>query len=214
MNTNGVTFGNKHSINDWDLLMVSKSIGEAVPKTNYIEIPGSDGSKDLTDYFGDIRYSDRNLQFSFDIFSDSSNWWNIKKEITNYLQGKKMKIILDQDANYYFLGRCFVSNFTHETSVAHITIDATCDPYKYTINQTTDSFTINGKTTITLKNARRTVVPMITLSNQMLLELNANSFSLSPGTHKVLDVKLVEGDNKLTITGNGTISFTYQEGDL
>jgi len=214
MKTNGVTFGNKHSINDWDLLMVSKSIGEAIPKTNYIEIPGSDGSKDLTDYFGDIRYSDRNLQFSFDIFADSSTWWNIKKEITNYLQGKKMKIILDQDANYYYLGRCFVSSFTHETRVAHITIDASCEPFKYNINQTIDSFTIDKKSTITLKNARKTVVPKITLSNKMQLELNNNSFSLSTGTHKVLDIRLVEGDNKITITGTGTITFTYQEGDL
>ena len=35
---NGVKFGEKHTIIDWDLLMTSKNIGEAVPKTNFVTI--------------------------------------------------------------------------------------------------------------------------------------------------------------------------------
>ena len=33
---NGVKFGDKHSITDWDLLMTSRGIGDAEPIENYI----------------------------------------------------------------------------------------------------------------------------------------------------------------------------------
>jgi len=56
MNNNGVTFGNKNSFTDWDLLMTSKTIGEAVPKTKYLEIPGRDGTLDFTESTGEVKY--------------------------------------------------------------------------------------------------------------------------------------------------------------
>ena len=48
--------------------MTSKSIGNPEPKIITVEIPGSDGVKDLTETFGSVKYKNRTLTFDFDIF--------------------------------------------------------------------------------------------------------------------------------------------------
>jgi len=70
---NGVIFGTKNSVTDWDLLMTSKQIGKPEARTNYIEIPGRDGTLDLTEALGEIKYNDKSLNsyiasFNFEIF--------------------------------------------------------------------------------------------------------------------------------------------------
>ena len=49
MNKNGVKFDDKHSADDFNLIMTSKIINEPEAKIIKVEIPGSDGSKDLSD---------------------------------------------------------------------------------------------------------------------------------------------------------------------
>ena len=85
---NGVTFGSKNTITDWDLLMISKNIGEAEAITNYVEIPGRDGTLDLTEALGEVKYKNRALTFDFDLFNPTS-FWTIQREIINYINGTK-----------------------------------------------------------------------------------------------------------------------------
>lgn len=211
---NGVRFGDKHSITDWDLIMTSRGIGDAEPKINEVEVPGSDGTKDLTEAFGEVRYNNRILSPTFDMFQKPSDWLDLKDEITNYLNGKKRKIIYDTDPNYYYIGRCKVS-FSNTYTVGHITIEATCEPYKYKLNETVIEQAVTEGTTYTYSNDRKTVVPTLILSDAMTLEFKGNTYSLNAGTHKILNIEFVEGDNKITIaSGNGTLTVKYQEGRL
>lgn len=212
---NGVTFGEKHTINDWDLLMTSKSIGEATPKTNYLEITGRDGSIDLTEALGEVKYSDRNISFEFDMFQKSSNWWSLKKDIANYINGKKLKVILDQDPNYYYYARLQVDNFSNDKTVGHISISGTAEPYKYKKDITTVTKTVSAGNTYTYTNGRKSVVPILTLSEPMTITFNGTSYSLGTGQQKILGIKFVEGTNTIGVTtGSGTLTVSYQEGDL
>lgn len=212
---NGVKFGNKHSITDWDLLMTNRGIGDAEPIENYITIPGSNNELDLTEAFGEVLYNPRILTPSFDMFQKPSDWLNLKDEITNYLHGKKMKIIYDTDPNYYYIGRCKVADFSNDFTVAHITIEAKCEPYKYKINPTIVTNTVSQGKTFTYINDRKTVVPKLTLSAAMTLEFKGNSYSLGAGTHNVLGIEFTEGENKITVTtGSGTLTVEYQEARL
>ena len=44
----GITFGEKHSFNDWRLLLSERpNISPPEVKTDYIDIPGGDGSLDF-----------------------------------------------------------------------------------------------------------------------------------------------------------------------
>lgn len=215
MNKNGVKFGEKHSIDDWDLLLVSKSIGDPDPKTLDVEIPGANGKLDFSEWTGEILYNNRTLVFNFDIYDNPSNWWALKSKITNYLHGKRLKIILDQDSEYYYYGRCKITDFSNETTVAHITIECDCDPYKYKVSKTIKEYTVTQGSSYTFTNGRMKVAPTLTLSAAMTLSFNGKSISLGNGTQKVLDIEFVEGDNIITVTtGSGTLKAEYQEGDL
>lgn len=209
---NGVKFGDKHSIDDWDLLMVSKSIEDAEPKIIDVDIAGSNGKLDLSEWTGEVLYNNRSLTFNFDIYDSPSNWWTLKREITNYLHGKKLKIILDQDNNYYYYGRCKVTEFYNETTVAHITIECDCDPFIYK-NEITKK-TITGTGTLILSNAKKRVMPTITSTESMGFTFEGKTFVVN-GTLQSPDIILKEGDNTLEVTsGAGTLTVTYQEAEL
>lgn len=212
---NGVKFDDKHSITDWDLLMTSKSIGDAEPKIITVEIPGSDGVKDLTEAFGEVNYNNRTLTFNFDLFQSPSEWWTLKENISKYLHGKKRKIILDKDPNYYYFGRCKITNFLNDYTVAHLTIECDCEPYKYKLNETEVTNSVTAGTTYTYSNLSKSVIPTLVLSADMTLEFGGNTYSLSAGTQKVLDIKFVEGNNNIKVTaGSGTLTVKYQEATL
>lgn len=212
---NGVTFGTKHSITDWDLIMTEKEIGKATPKLNSIEIEGRDGSIDLTEALGEVRFSDRNISFSFDTLKKPSSWWELDAEISNYINGRKLKVILDQDPNYYYLARLTVDSFTNTRNVGHFKISGTAEPYKYKKDITTVVYEATQGNSYNFENKRKSVVPTLTLSADMTLEFDGTSYALSAGTQKVLGIKFVEGTNTIkVVSGNGTLTATYQEASL
>lgn len=209
---NGVKFGDKHSIDDWDLLMIDKSIPDAEPKTIDVDIAGSHGKLDLSEWTGEVLYNNRTLTFVFDIFDSPSNWWPLKRQISNYLHGKKLKIVLDQDDGYYYYGRCKVADFSNETTVAHITIECDCEPFIYKKEVTTKSITGTG--TLILSNSKKRVMPKITSTSSMQFVFEGKSFVVN-GTLQSPDIILKEGENIIEVTsGTGTLTATYQEGEL
>lgn len=209
---NGVKFGDKHSIDDWDLLMTNKSIPDAEPKTKEVDIEGANGKLDLTEWTGEVLFNNRTLTFTFDIFDSPSNWWPLKRKISNYLHGKKLKIVLDQDEDYYYYGRCKVTDFSNETTVAHITIECDCDPFIYKKEVTTK--TITGTGVLTLTNARKSVMPTITTTGSMQFIFEGKTFNVN-GTLQTPDIILKEGENIIEVTsGTGTLTVTYQEAEL
>ena len=69
---NGITFISinenisKHSFRDFGLVLTSQEIGLPAPKTYIVEIEGRNGSLDLSESFGEIKYENRELKFTFD----------------------------------------------------------------------------------------------------------------------------------------------------
>lgn len=58
----GVTFGNYHSYKAWGLKLKEIKIGLPEVKTSYVEVPGMNGSLDLTEAtFGGVTYGMRTL---------------------------------------------------------------------------------------------------------------------------------------------------------
>ena len=215
MMKNGVTFGSRHSIDDWDLLMTSKDIGEAEPRTNYVDIEGRDGSIDLTEALGEVKYNDRTLSFEFDLFNPV-DFWKTKQSISNYLNGRKMQIILDQDPMYYYNGRCVNISATREKNLAQFSIEFTCEPYKMMISKTIVSKNVKPKDKIILSNQRKTVMPKVSSTGDIVFKFGDKQFNLGL-TDSFLspDFILKEGENEIEIiSGTGTLTFTYREGSL
>ena len=60
----GILFGNIHSFYDLNLILSAVDIEPAKPKTTYVDVPGGDGSLDLTEALGEVKYYDRTHKFT------------------------------------------------------------------------------------------------------------------------------------------------------
>lgn len=215
----GIKFDDIHSYYDLDLFLAQDGvyIPPAQPKTNYVDLAGGDGSLDLTEALGEVKYSDRSCKFTFAVNPASEMTFEEKKtQVSNALNGKQCKITLDKDSDYYYFGRCTVNEHLQDRRILQIVVTATVRPYKLKQNETIAIFALTGsEQTVNLNNGRKSVVPEITCTNNNTVVVFGNvTKTLSAGTHKVLDIYFKEGNNVLKLTGSGTITFKYQEGEL
>ncbi len=213
----GITFGNLHSYDDLKLILNSKEIGSPEVKVNKIDIPGGDSSLDLTDFFGEPKYEDLTHKFSFSTIVPQAQFLSLFSTVKNALHGKKMRIILDDDPLFYYLGRIKVSSFTNEKNIGIISIECDCEPYKYKLEKTVVSVAVSGTKAITLTNGRKRAVPEVTIATESSLNIvyqGSNIWDLGTGSYTLPELELVEGENTVTVTGIGIITFEWQEADL
>ncbi len=228
-----VTIGDKHLYNDFGLVLKSKTISPPKPKLKTIGIPMRDGDLDISDNLtGDIKFENREITLSLMYMGSIANWSGISSEVQNYLNGKRLRVIFDDDKEFYYIGRVTVTGFATTRPVADFTIKIDAEPYKYDVHSTSeqwewdsfdlengiinevDNITVDGTTTVSLYGRRKRVYPTITVSSAMTLVYNNISYSLPQGTTKVYDALLTEGENLLTFTGNGTAKIDYVGGSL
>lgn len=213
----GIKFGDYHSYDDFHLILASKEIGAPSVKTHKIEIEGADGDLDLTDFFGEPKYENVTHKFTFSTMEQLNEFLNQFSEIKNALHGKKMRIIFDDDPTFFYVGRLHVSSFTYEKGIGTVSIEADCEPYKYKLAKTVVSKTVSGTSTITLTNSRKRAVPEVGIQATGSLNIvyqQFNVWDLGSGSYTLPELELVHGDNSVTVTGTGTITFTWQEGSL
>lgn len=212
----GVLFDRLHSYHDLRLILSALDIPAAVPKTNYVDIPGGDGSIDMTQTHGDVKYKDRDCKFTFTAIPvKESEWESLKTKVNNAINGKTFRITLDKDPGYYYLGRCEIDGYSINKRLRQIVVKARVNPWKFKQNETVATFALSEtEKIVTLSNGRRPICPVITCTDNAVVVFDGHSYELEAGSHKVLNIRFTEGQNTLKVSGNGTITFTYQEGDL
>lgn len=205
----GLKFGEKHSHNDYGLILTSKDIGFPTPKVETIDIPHSDGSLDFTSE--PIKFKNRKLSFEFAKPEFQKNMLKTFDNIASEIHGQKMKITLDDDAGYYYFGRCTITSFQTLQGYFTFKVDVDAEPYrlKQAITEKILSQGIN-----TLPNGQKAVVPQFETSDSVTIAFNDKTFTHSKGNFKIPEIEFTKGDNILKITGGGTVKITYQEGDL
>lgn len=210
----GIRFGDYHSYNDLRLILTKKEIGSPAIKETKIEIEGADSYLDLTDFFGEPKY--QNVNHKFDFSTIEKNSLSLFSTIKNALHGKKVRIILDDDPAFYYVGRLSVSSFTNEKGIGALTIEADCEPYKYKTAKTIITQAVNGTSTITLANMRKRAVPEVSIDTEGSLNIvyQGNIWDLGAGRYTLPELELQAGENTVAITGTGTITFTWQEAGL
>lgn len=216
----GIQFNNIHSYHDLGLVLSSVDIPPAKPKTTYIDIPGGDGSADLTEANGEVKYYDRDAKFTFTMnpTGDLSEmaWEEKKTEISNLLNGIDFKITLDKDDGFYYQGRCTVDSYLSDKRVRQFVISAKLKPYKLKKAETILRYNITPTIqTISITNSRKSVCPYIECSdNNTVVSFGSATYNFSAGLHRTLDIIFKHGINKVDISGNGTVAFRFQEGEL
>lgn len=228
----GVTFGTKHSYKDFGLILTSKTVNLPDIKTETQDVPGMDGELDLTDAItDDVKFKNRKLSFTFTVIDPVKQFFIVLSEVTNFLHGKRLRVVMDDDKNFYYEGRCKVNQFKTDKRTATIIIDCDVEPFKTEINSAgepwiwdTFSFVdgiiyvnevkVSGSATINLINRRKIVSPTFTCTSAMTVSFNSSTYSIPKGTTTVLDIRLQEGDNYVTFRGTGTVTIQYKGGSL
>lgn len=200
----GVTFGTKHTYNDWGLIPKSRPvISPPVPKTLYVDIPGADGLLDLTNALSDdVKYENRTITFEFNVLDARNRWSNIYSAILDYLHGQSMKIILDEDPTYYYMGRVQVNEWKSDKRTSTITIEANVEPYKMNVVSTAEDWLwdpfnfetdvirnysnmefdrINNSSQVfyPIVKGRKWVVPTITVTSEDGSDINLSVYTIS-----------------------------------
>jgi len=214
----GITFGDYHSYRTFRMIMQpGKEIASPAVKVRKIDIEGADSALDYTDFFGEPKFEDMTHKFNFATIVPESEFLSLFSMVKNAIHGKKMRIILDDDPLFFYMGRPFVSQFTNERNVGIIHIEVECEPYKYKLEKTVVSKAVNGTEAIILTNSRKRAVPEVKIESEgslnIVYQVN-NIWDLGSGSYTLPELELVEGDNTVTVTGTGTIVFTWQEGSL
>lgn len=182
-----------------------------------MEIEGADGSIDYTDFFGRPNFGNVTHKFTFSSIIPRSEHLTLFTQIKNALHGEKLRIILDDDPGFYYVGRCYVSPYTNEKGAAIISIECVCEPYKYKLQPTQMSVAVNGTADITLPNGKKRAVPEIQITTDTSLNIvyqTYNVWDLGSGNYTLPELELLEGNNVVTVTGVGSITFTWQEAML
>lgn len=214
----GTLFGNVHSHRDLRLIQQSVAVQPAQPKINLVDIPGADGSKDLsTQPAGRVVFEDRTITWTFALYP-GEDWDNKHRQVSNALNGLACEIVLDTDLNYYYQGRLTVKNYKVDGLLRQITVEAVCRPYRLKRVETKiDADLTADFRTLALVNERKPVVPIITVSAETTLRWQGATVTVNAGTHKIADIELQPGVNLLearATSGVGEIIVTYREGAL
>lgn len=207
----GVTFNNTHT-STWGLILTSTKIEKPAPKTSFIDIPFGDGSADLSEASGEVKYQMRQVVMEFKI-TDLTAYEALLTSIANEIHGQKVKITLDKDPTYYYYGRVSVE-YNKDTTIGTIVVTALCDPYKYKTAVTSQEEAITTSKSVTIHNDRKKAYPKITTTASFSIVKDGVTYSYGTVTDLQTTIPLLEGDNTLACTGTGTITFEWQEGAL
>lgn len=210
---NGISFDDIHSYYDLNLVLSKVEIPPARAKSNFVDIPGGNGSVDLTEALGEVKYKDRECTFTFTAFPED-DFEEKKQEISNLINGKRCKIVVDKDPDYYWQGRCFVNKYKSDRLAHTIVVQATVSPYKLYHDLTEVIVRAGASVAEKLVNARKTAIPTITNDAEATIVFGEYTITLAPGTHRDPNIALVEGVNIVHVTSGAEVQFVWQEGDL
>ena len=229
----GITFDGKHSYNDFGLTVSHREIGHPSKIKRQERVPFSNEVSDYSEIYGEQEYEERPLTYTFnDINTQGNDKFLIKAtEYLNWLMkpNKKIKLTDDRIPGYFFLAEVVnAPSYEYIEILGEMTIEFTAYPFKVSeleeghdiwdeFNFLLDyaqitEFEVTGSKEITLYNPGINIAkPKIVASDSMTITKDNVTFNVSAGESKSSDFVLFKGENKMTVTGNGTISFHFRK---
>lgn len=119
----------------WHLIPTSKPvIATPAPKTNFIEIPGRNGSVDLTTYLtGGVVFGPRSGSWEFIIDNGWEYWETTRKNLYSAIHGQVFKIVFEDNPSWYWDGRLSIADYKPEEANNKITINYVIEPYSHAV---------------------------------------------------------------------------------
>lgn len=230
-----ITIGEKNTWEDWHLIPSSRPlVAPPAVKTSYVEIPGGNGSIDLTETLsGRPTFQNRSGSWEFVCDNDFLPWHVLYSEIMNYLHGRKFRCYLEDDPEYYYEGRFSVNQWSSAQKYSVIVINYNVAPFKKDIHDSDDEWEwdpfnfetgiiryyknlpVSGTLSVDVIGSPEPVVPSIIVNGSITsVEFNHVTYELVSGINVILSIVLTEGLNEMIFTGTGTVTILYEGGSL
>lgn len=120
----------------WHLIPSTRpTVSQPDPVFKFVDIPGKQGKEDFSDFLlNGPQYGHRTGSWSFIVVPGFTDPAILRSNIANALHGKRLKIKLQDDPNYYYEGRLNVGTLESGQQYSTITITYELDPYKKLIS--------------------------------------------------------------------------------
>ena len=212
----GVVIDGVDTLQEYGLILLADlSEGEAEPKTEFLDIPGGNGSLDLSESpQGRPVYKMRDISFTLFKAVDSTALEKLRAALAGRWHGREVMLQLPTDAGHYYRGRIRIGSISGYNS-GKIPISMHAQPWKLKSTVTTVSVAVNESRSVYLENECMPASPIVSASAPVTISWGTNSVSIEAGDNWSIPSLILEaGITELTITGTATVRFTYQEGCL
>ena len=235
----GATINGKHTFNDLGLLIGNNDIvSSPEPKTNIIDIPGSSYRLDLTETLtGKTEYKGRTLTFKFGIQTPKEQWPSICTSVMLLFHGKKVKIILDAEPEYYYEGRAECINFDRTGSIGTFTMIVDCDAYKHEISNSLENWkwdpfnfktgvirkyteiVVDGSTNIQIPGSDISMIPTFVVSDYSsektaYVTYDGKQYNLVSGRNRFAGLVIPPEGGSVYLYGKYTVAIEVRGGSL
>ncbi len=207
----GIYINGQHTGQDMGLVMTERNIGAPVVQTYKVDVPGKNGSLDLSESLtGDIRYSNRPLDFKF--ITDG----NREKVLTAIdkmmmLHGQQAEIITEDYPDYYYKGRISISHKDYGR-YAEFEISVDAEPFRTARKMSSYSFDVSSSKECLILNNGMPVIPSVAATDTVTIIRNGQRVSISAGSSYIdAFFKLQHDVNRFTIEGNAAVTFEFTE---
>lgn len=207
----GILINNEiHTGSDLGLVMTEKSIPPPTVQTYYVDVPGRNGSLDLSEALtGEITYSNRQLNFKFLGNGSREEVLALIDTMMAY-HGQKLQITTDDYPDWYYTGRASITH-TDNWNYVEFEVAVNAQPFSYALYPKVYEFSINGTRKLVVNNVGQNVIPTVTVDGETAIIFNDKRISLNSGTYTSASLKLPTGATTLTFEGNSNVKLTYRE---
>ena len=228
---NGLTFNGKHSFDDFNLIINSRTISTPTKKKIKLQVPYMNSTYDFSTVGsnGEIVYNQRSINVTFTLLSTSKVMLQSKMtKINEWLSSSQSQLIFDDIKDYYFLAEIEDGNDLAETyEVGEFTVKFVAEPFKTSIDYVGNdiwdtfnfeedivqntSFNVSNTSTVSVYNYGRLIIPTIHCSANMSVIVSGITYNLMIGDNLIYGLKLKNGYNSIIINGTGTIQFKFKK---
>lgn len=136
----------KNTWDDWHVLPTERPVfAPPEVKTNYIDVPGGHGALDLTEALTKYpTYKNRTGSFTFYVMNDyikdgkivyesnvQGRWAERYSEVMEFLHGKQLYAVLDDDPDWFYQGRFMVEGWEPGDTWSRLKIKYEVNPFKW-----------------------------------------------------------------------------------
>lgn len=235
-----ITFGDKNTWTDWHLIPSSRPIFNLPPlKTRFVDIPGANGQLNMSGIStGRPIYGPRTGSLEFVVMNGYLNWEESYSNIMNYLHGRTMTAILEDDPDFYYEGIFTVNQWQSSKVFSLITIDYNLNPYKLSNSGTLDywlwdpfdfeigivtdnvdyeNVVINGPDSHTMTiigSPKASALRVSATTATMTVKFKGTVYPIPKGISFIPGIMLLDGVNTLTFSGYGAVTIDYRGGSF